>query len=110
MHELGMASRMLSEVLDRARGAKLRRITLCVGPLSGVSRESLRFCMDLALEEKDIKGVEVKTVLTPLVYVCKCGNEYLPVKPWDPCPSCGKLERQARGARDCGIESFELES
>lgn len=108
MHELGIASRMLSDVLERANGAKLKRITLSVGVLSGVSRESLRFCMDLALEERSISGVEVKTLLAPLVYACECGHEYLPAKPWDACPFCGKLERKAKGAKVCEVESFEL--
>lgn len=105
---MGIASRMLSDVLERANGAKLKRITLSVGVLSGVSRESLRFCMDIALEERNMAGVEVKTLLAPLVYACRCGNEYAPAKPWDACPLCGKLEREAKGARGCEVESFEL--
>jgi hydrogenase nickel insertion protein HypA len=110
MHELGMASQMLADVLKRVQGAKLKKITLGIGPMSGVSKESLRFCMDVALEERNMKDVQVEACVLPLIYVCRCGHEYRPAKPWEPCPFCGRLEREMKGGRDCNVESVEIES
>jgi Zn finger protein HypA/HybF involved in hydrogenase expression len=96
MHELSLASDILRATARRLAdrdGAIPRRLRVRVGALSGVSAESLRFCLEAGrggegLEALERVEVEVSTVMPSLVCpVCgevPCGARFEAA-----CPECG---------------------
>lgn len=88
MHELSLAVEIIratSEKLREVKGAPCTRLRIRVGVLSGVSAESLRFCL--------VACCRAARAGTPLERV---GVEVEVVKPKLVCPACGEVEYEGR--------------
>jgi hydrogenase nickel incorporation protein HypA/HybF len=109
MHELGVASGIVDLALEHAGGRRLTALNLAVGVNAGVFKESLLFYLDLLLEERGVKDVKVKVRDVPLHCECECGTGYETFAFMTPCPKCGSFKRSMTGARDCTVESIEVE-
>lgn len=84
MHEFSLASEIIRAAAGELRdvkGVSCTRLRVRVGSLSGVSAESLRFCLEAARAGTPLEGigVEVEVVRPKLV-----------------CPACGEVECEGR--------------
>ena len=111
MHELGLSEGIVKTILstEGVRSDKLRAVTLKVGALSSVSIGMLKFCMDLVLEQRNIKDVEVMADQTPACVLCSCGHRYEAESLFVGCPQCGAFARDIVDGLDVTIESVEVE-
>ena len=111
MHELGISESILRTALETpgACESNLRAMRVKVGALSSVSTANLAFCMDLVLEQRGIKGVEVHIEEVQPLARCPCGLEYHPESLFVGCPRCGGFEREIVEGRDVTQESLEVE-
>ena len=109
MHEHAFAAEIADSVLERATGRRVTGIKLSIGAFSGVVEDPLRFYLDLILEEKGLKGVEIAVRTVPARCRCACGNEYEILGFTELCPKCGGYDRRIEGGRECVIESAEVE-
>jgi hydrogenase nickel insertion protein HypA len=107
MHEMGLAEGLLEEALRHAGDGRIKKINIEVGMLSGVSAESLKFCLNAVLDERRIAGVELMTRTSPIVCVCPCGRHYLAADIRAKCPDCGQICEKVLGGRECRIEAVE---
>ncbi len=59
MHELSLTRNVVSIVAEHAKGRKVRRVRLAIGPLACVERRALTFCFELAAEGTVLAGASL---------------------------------------------------
>jgi hydrogenase nickel incorporation protein HypA/HybF len=96
MHELGIATAALDQVILRARGEGARqvaRIGLRVGVLSGVDPEALRFAFEAILPGTLAEGamLDIETVAA-IAHCGHCGRDF-PAAAADACGLCATCEQ-----------------
>jgi hydrogenase nickel incorporation protein HypA/HybF len=93
VHELSIARNVVAIVAGRAQGRRVRRVTLEVGKLSGVTTGAIAFCFDVVAQGTvlegaclDIREVEGRARCTAcgmefdmptLCAACACGSRRL---------------------------------
>jgi hydrogenase nickel incorporation protein HypA/HybF len=109
MHEYGIARGIVETAVQNAGSRKILKITLAVGDLSGILAESVAMYCDLIIQEK--QGAAAEIIIKPVraEFLCTCGAQYSPEKRFDPCPSCGGIERNITRGTECTVESIEVE-
>lgn len=111
MHELSVASdmiRIISDVLEGPR--RLERVNVTIGPLSGISPDSLSFCFATVARESGFGEPELHIEEIAARLVClDCGTEYNARDFYDGCPDCGSIMRRILTGSEFTIDSVELE-
>ena len=110
MHELSIAEDILKIVSPRI-GAQhsLSAVHLTLGPLSGVSTESLRFCFPEVAEMHGFGRPSLIVDELPAQMHClDCGCEYALRRFSDGCPGCGSLLRDVRSGSEFMIDWIEV--
>ena len=59
MHELSLTRNVVSIVAEHAKGRKVRRVRLAIGPLACVERRALTFCFELVTEGTVLAGASL---------------------------------------------------
>lgn len=99
-------------IIERALGAprKLSRVTVSIGPLSGVSPDSLSFCFAPIAIEAGFGSPELVFRRKGIMVECaSCGGVEEMVEPGAPCSSCGSRDRSILSGMECTVESVEIE-
>ncbi|MGB7568776.1 MAG: hydrogenase maturation nickel metallochaperone HypA [Chitinivibrionales bacterium] len=112
MHELSIAEGILSAIEQRLGGKKiLTRINLSIGPLAGVSAESLEFWFSEIAKDKGFGAPALEINKTQASAVCaQCKNTYEVKTFYSGCPQCGAFERTVQSGYECVIDSIEMET
>lgn len=113
MHELSIAQ----AVVDRAHaiskengGARVTRIGLRIGAISGVEPEALRFGLDALTKATAFDGVVVDIELCKRKQRCtKCGHVFEPEGFQSGCPACPSSESVCIAGNELDVTYFELE-
>ena len=90
MHELALTQSIVDQMGERLGGAKVTRVALEIGRLSGVVCDSVRFCFDLCTQGTTLDGARLEIVETAgrarcrqcgacfgvddLLSLCRCGS------------------------------------
>jgi hydrogenase nickel incorporation protein HypA/HybF len=111
MHELSVADSMFSIIEEKLGGAyPLTVVAIVLGPLSGVSPDSLEFCLGEIARERGFGTPVARITIRPARVQCAgCGEEYALKDLYAPCPSCGGMERSIISGHECYVDSVELE-
>jgi len=114
VHELAIAADLVESVAASARKAGARRVTqvfLQVGALSGVSKEALHFCYDVATRNTLLEGSRLVIEDVPAVIYCEhCRAEVaLPGIQSLRCPRCGRLSPRLLRGRELAIVGVEID-
>jgi len=64
MHELALATEVVSICAARADGARVLRVRLEVGKLAAVLPDALRFCFDACAHGTQVEGAELDIIET----------------------------------------------
>ena len=113
MHEFGIAQSLLEIVEQEAlpyKGARVTRIKLLIGKLSGVMPDALRF----AFEALRIGGITEEAFLEieemPLRIKCsQCGKKSILNDPFLICPQCESKDVEIIAGRELQIINMEIE-
>ncbi len=115
MHEISLVQGMLSqltELADNNGATKVIKITMEIGPLSGVVIDSFTFGFDILSAENDLtSGAELVINVPPVAYGCtKCNHSVQTTgdRP-DACPQCGELFLIPEGGDDIILQQVEME-
>ena len=108
MHELAIAESVVDTVTQRLPGARITRVHLEIGALSGVVPDSIRFCFDLATEGTTLEGAALEITEPPARCRCRaCGTEFQPDPPIVLCP-CGSADVAVLGGEELKILSVQV--
>ena len=77
MHEIGITRRIVTIVAERARGGRVRRVTLEVGKLSGIASGAIAFCFAVAARGTAAEGAALDIIEVEGRARCRdCGAEF----------------------------------
>lgn len=110
-HEQSIAVEMLA-LIERALGARreLSKVNVVIGPLSGVSPESLSFCFTPIAREMGFGSPDLVVLRSAAEAKCNsCGTTEEILEPGAPCSSCGSPDRTIVSGMECTVESVEEE-
>jgi len=113
MHELSVARALLRQV-GRVAGAhgdaRVRRVTVRIGPLSGVEPALLAQAFPQALAGTPAAGTELVIESVPVRIQClACGHEGEAAPNRLRCPACGGADTRLVGGDELLLVSLELE-
>lgn len=111
MHELSLArdmTRIIGKVLGGSR--PLDTVNITVGPLSGISPESLRFCFTAVAKAEGFGEPRLVITETEAKLTClDCNTEYQTKEFYRGCPSCGSINRRILSGSEFTVDSVEIE-
>ena len=115
MHEMSLVQGLIQQLHSIAREngtTRVLKITMAVGPLSGVVIDSFRFGFDILSRESDlIREAELKITIPEVIYRCSsCGHEHVTSgdRP-DECLQCKDRLLIAEGGQDLILQQVEME-
>lgn len=110
MHEMSVAESMLDVISDQLGGrVELLTCSIVLGPLSGISADSLQFCFTEVSRQLGFGSPELIVRKVPAQAHCnECGRDYAMENAFDLCPDCKSLSRSVQGGDDFAIESVEI--
>lgn len=108
MHELGIAATICRSIIARAGGARVEELVVGVGPLAGITPETLRGALEHSAEHAEISLGKFTVELSPVHARCDCGHEFDLTDLLAACPKCGGCERILSGAEDIVVKKLVL--
>jgi hydrogenase nickel incorporation protein HypA/HybF len=113
MHELSIAS----SILDRARAAsekngnaRITKIGLRIGEISGVSEDALRFGVEALSKDTPMQGVALEIEFCKRKQRCSgCATEFEPESFITTCPSCQRDDSECIAGKELDVMFIELE-
>jgi hydrogenase nickel incorporation protein HypA/HybF len=113
MHELSIAESVLETVraeLARRPGARLHKVGLRVGELSGVNADALNFSFEVLVRGTDLEPVALEIESSPRRHRCPECNTVFTVENYDvACPNCGATATECVAGQELEFSYLELE-
>ena len=113
MHELSIAYSLVTKAQEIAlqEGAKrVTSMTVEIGPLSGVVRESLEFAFPVAIRSTPLEGSKLILEEVPVRIHCySCGESQDVVVNDFTCPKCNGLDIKLESGHEIRLKSLEVE-
>lgn len=115
MHEISLVQGLLHQLGELARAnkaGKIIKVTMEIGPTSGVVADSFRFGFDILSADDDlVRGAELVLVVPEVAYLCSgCGHVAVTAcgKP-EQCEKCQELFLIPQGGDDLILRQVEME-
>jgi len=112
MHELSLAQALVEEVeriQAREDAEAVLAVTVDIGALSGVDRDSFAFVFPLAAEGTALAGASLTIEETPAEVTCdECGKRSHPELTSVRCVECGSRRVRITDGRDFLLRSVDL--
>ena len=115
MHEMSLVQGLLNQLHTIAlenNASKVLRLTMSVGPLSGVVIDSFTFGFDvLSREDELVRGAKLEIIVPKVVYRCNsCGYEVETSGPRpEECSCCNDPVLISEGGDDLILQQVEME-
>ena len=115
MHEMSLVQGLLQQLHSIARennATKVLRLTMSIGPLSGVVIDSFQFGFDILSKEDDLfRDARLEIEIPAVTYRCSSCSDTIETneeKP-DGCRSCGEMLLIPEGGDDLILQQVEME-
>lgn len=114
MHELSIALQLLDQVTEITRqhgDARVHKIMVRIGALSGVVPDALATAFTLARANTGYANTELELEEVPVAIFCaRCMVDATVATPqWLGCPTCGALSAKVVRGRELEIAALELD-
>jgi hydrogenase nickel incorporation protein HypA/HybF len=115
MHELSIAMsivEMAEEESGRHGQAQVLAVHLRLGQLSGVVKEALLSCYEMACESTALEGSQLRIEEVPVEVFCpKCnGPRVVPSIQWFCCPECGTPTPTVLHGKEMEVVALEIQA
>src|SRR5437588_9473326 len=110
MHEVGIAEEVIEAVVARVDGARVSRVVLDVGRLSGVLPDAIRYCFDLCAEGTPLEGASLEIVETPGTARCRACDEILQLDRFFGRCACGSSDLEWLSGDELKVTQIDLKS
>jgi hydrogenase nickel incorporation protein HypA/HybF len=111
MHELSIAMSIVEMAQEEAesRGVQVDAVHLKLGALSGVAKEALLSCYEMACENTSLQGSRLLIEAVPVLIFCSSCRAQRPLSSVQLfcCPACGTPSAQIVQGKE--LEVFALE-
>ncbi|MGO9061998.1 MAG: hydrogenase maturation nickel metallochaperone HypA [Candidatus Binataceae bacterium] len=108
MHELAITESVVAQVSQRVGDAKVTRVVLEIGKLSGVVSDSVRFCFDICAQDTALEGARLEIVQTPGRARCRqCAANFEIEDLLAQC-QCGSMDFELIGGQELKIREVEI--
>ncbi len=113
MHELSVAMSLVEAACDKAAtlgDVRVDAVYVRLGPFSGVVKDALAFCFDVAAQGSAVEGARLDIEDVPVVVFCpQCaaerplaGTQHLR------CPECGEPTPEIVSGRELELTALEV--
>jgi hydrogenase nickel incorporation protein HypA/HybF len=113
VHELSIAASILQRVgveAERYPGARLSRVGVRIGELSGVDPDALAFGFEMLVKDTPWEPLHLDIEFCQRRQRCRtCGHEFTAVKFDTACPKCGETLTSCIGGDELDIAFIEVE-
>lgn len=113
MHELSLSQAIVSSITQKAKEdnlSKIKSLTLEIGPLSGVVKDSMEFCFPIASKGTILEDTALNIVECPLKISCsKCNKEAVLEEIFLLCPHCQNQDIDVIQGKEFKIVQMEIE-
>ena len=113
MHELSIASTILDRAKaasERNSGARVTKIGLRIGEISGVDADALTFGFEALSKDTPFQGVVLEVEFCKRKQRCTaCATEFAPEGFSSVCPSCRSDASECIAGKELDVMFFELE-
>ena len=113
MHELGIANSLLQlarEEAQRHPGARIRRLRVRIGELSGVNADALSFGFEVLARDSGLTGLTLDIEYAPRQQHCPACDHTFVVRDYDiTCPACGAAETKFASGDELEVVSLEMD-
>ena len=113
MHEMALCESIrctLEEQSRLQRFSRVARVSLEVGPLSGVEVEALRFGFDVVMRGSVADGARLEIIESPAEAWCmQCAHVVAIAARFDACGKCGSHQLQVTSGEELKIKELEVE-
>jgi hydrogenase nickel incorporation protein HypA/HybF len=114
MHEVGIMQSALDIALEWAQrqgAARIHRLGLRVGALSGVVPDALEFAFEVLKQDTPAATARLEVETIPLRAYCPdCEREFTAEAFWVVCPDCDRMDTEIRQGRELEVAYVELSS
>jgi hydrogenase nickel incorporation protein HypA/HybF len=109
MHEVALMASVVEAIESRTQPARVVRVRLEVGRLSGIVPDALRFCFDVCTRETTLEGAGLEIREVPGRVRCRdCGDELAIDSFLDLC-ACGSAALDVLEGQELRIQSVEVQ-
>ena len=112
MHEMSICEsiREIFEEQARTQGfARIERVKLAIGALSGVEPEAIRFGFDVVMRGSLAEGAALEIdEIAARAWCLPCAAEVAIEQRYDACPVCGSYQLQVTGGEEMTIREMEV--
>ncbi len=113
MHELSIATAILERVEQEAAnrpGARITRVGVRVGELSGVDPDALSFGFEALVKGSSLEPLALEINFCPRRQQCRaCGREFTAPDSETRCPACGHENTVCVGGEELDLAYLELD-
>jgi len=112
MHEMSLAEGVLQLIEDAAHHqefAKVTKVWLEIGQLSGVEIEAMKFCFDAVTRDSIADGARLEIITAPGTGWClECSTTVSMTEVYGECPQCGGYQVQVTGGTEMRVKELEV--
>ena len=109
MHEMALTCSIVEMAEEAAAGARVARVTLVIGKLSGAMTDAIRFCFDEVARGTAVEGAVLEIIEPDGRARCdRCGAEFATPELWTGC-DCGSFSLTRLQGDELELKSIELE-
>ncbi len=112
MHELTVTQSILDIALEHAQqagAARICRVNLVIGEMTGVAEECVRFYMEALSRGTAAEQAEVAVRSVPIAARCRdCAEEFVVRDFKWVCPRCGSTDSDIVAGKELFVESIEV--
>jgi hydrogenase nickel incorporation protein HypA/HybF len=108
VHELAITESIVSSVSEHVGKAKVMRIRLVVGNLSGVVPEAVRFCFDVCAAGTPLEGARLEVEEVVGRARCRSCERELVLRDPIPLCGCGSADLLVLSGQELKIQEVEL--
>jgi hydrogenase nickel incorporation protein HypA/HybF len=113
VHEMAISESIVSLLEEEARRqhyARVRKVWLEIGPLSGIETEALRFTFDVAAKGTLAEDAKLEIIETEALGWCLPCERVVPIRQrFDACPRCGAHQLQVTAGEGMRIKELEVD-
>ena len=108
MHELAITESVVTAVSDHVGSARVIRVQLEIGKLSGVASDSVRFCFDVCTAGTALAGARLDIVETPGRAQCRDCDAAVELNDALALCTCGSANLQLLAGQELRIIEVEV--